>query len=229
MKLLVDVGYVLSSMVILKVQVVVWHTFGALRHWILLYYSSFYWFQFLYIEILGFRLLHLSFSASVSFTCQLLNQHFKDLISLILSGMYITKCYFYEMHNYYLLAMHCWHFPCFFHFTSDIYIIHYTLLRYYSSLLIYLKGRVWIFSTPRLIETFLGWNPHEDENATWMLTVLHTNINMLIKNFYCFLLWFVSANTEVHVSETWLGDCTPSLANSFQGDSRLFNWFFFLI
>ena len=124
--------------------------------------------------------------------------------------------------------MHCWHFPCFFHFTSDIYIIHYTLLRYYSSLLICLKGHVWIFSTPRLIETFLGWNAHEDENATWMLTVLHTNINMLIKNFYCFLLWFVSANTEGHVSETWLGDCTPSLTNSFQGDSRLFNWCFFL-
>jgi len=32
-------------------------------------------------------------------------------------------------------------------------------------------------------------NPHEVENATWMLTVLHTIINMLLKNFcgffYC--------------------------------------------
>jgi len=39
-------------------------------------------------------------SRSVSFMCQLLNQNFKDLISLHFSKKYITKCYFYVMHNY---------------------------------------------------------------------------------------------------------------------------------
>jgi hypothetical protein len=71
---------------------------------------------------------------------------------------------------------------------QQIYTLPYTLLRYYRSLLICLKGGVWISSTLQLIETFLGWNPHEDENATWMLTVLHTNIIMLIKNFCCFFI-----------------------------------------
>lgn len=50
-------------------------------------------------------------------------------------------------------------------------------------------------------------NPHEVENATWMLTVLHTNTNMLIKISVVFLLWFVSAKIEVYVLETSVYIC----------------------